>query len=46
MEMLQTAYVGIAMGNANPLLKEIADYVTTDVQEDGLRNAFLHYHLI
>ncbi len=46
MEMLQAAYVGIAMGNANPQLKKIADYVTTDVQEDGLKNAFVQYHLI
>ncbi len=46
MEMLKACEVGIAMGNANPVLKEIADYVTTDVNEDGLKNAFIHYGLI
>lgn len=45
-EMLRACGVGTAMGNANPVLKEIADYVTTDVDKDGLRNAFIHYGLI
>lgn len=45
-EMLQMAGTGIAMGNANPKLKEIADYVTTDVDKDGLYQAFLQYGLI
>lgn len=46
MEMLRTAGTAIAMGNANPMLKDIADFVTTDVNEDGIKNAFLHYGLI
>ena len=46
MEMLKACGVGIAMGNANPILREIADYVTTDVYDDGLKNAFIHYGLI
>lgn len=46
MEMLQSAGIGIAMGNASPILKDIADFVTTDVGDDGIRNAFLHYGLI
>ena len=46
MEMLKACGVGIAMGNANPVLKEIADYVTTDVDKDGLKKAFEHYGLI
>ena len=45
-EMLQMAGIGIAMGNANPKLKEIADYVTADVEKDGLYQAFLQYGLI
>ena len=44
--MLEVAEIGIAMGNANPVLKEIADYVTTHVDEDGIWNAFKHYGLI
>lgn len=45
-EMLKVAGISIAMGNANEALKEIADYVTTDVDEDGIYNAFKHYGLI
>ncbi|MCM1159024.1 MAG: HAD family hydrolase [Bacteroidales bacterium] len=44
--MLKSAGTAIAMGNANPLLKEIADYVTTDVDADGIKNAFYQYGLI
>ena len=46
MGMLRTCAVGIAMGNANPILKEIADYETSAVGEDGIKNAFMHYGLI
>lgn len=46
MGMLWACAVGIAMGNANPILKEIADYETSAVDEDGIKNAFMHYGLI
>lgn len=46
MEMLRSAGIAIAMGNANPMLKEIAHFVTTDVDNDGIKNAFMHYGLI
>ncbi|MFV0480196.1 MAG: HAD family hydrolase, partial [Anaerorhabdus sp.] len=42
-EVVRDANVGIAMGNAHPDLKAIADYVTDDVAEDGLYNAFKHF---
>ena len=45
-EMLQSVGCGIAMGNATPPVKEIADYVTTDIMKDGLKNALIHYGLI
>lgn len=45
-EMLKFCNVGIAMGNATDNLKKIADYITTDVNDDGLYNAFVHYGLI
>lgn len=45
-EMLQAVGTGIAMGNAVPRLKEIADYVTATVSEDGLAQAFEHFGLI
>ena len=38
-DMVQYAHVGIAMGNAVDQLKEVADYVTTDIDEDGMWNA-------
>ncbi len=41
-ELIQSASVGIAMGNAVGKLKEIADYVTTPILEDGIKNAILY----
>ena len=45
-EMLQSVGCGIAMGNATPPVKEISDYVTTDIMKDGVKNALIHYGLI
>lgn len=45
-EMLQYVNVGVAMGNANPEVKAIANYVTTSVDEDGIYNALKHYKVI
>ncbi|MEO3946087.1 Cof-type HAD-IIB family hydrolase [Gorillibacterium sp. CAU 1737] len=36
-EMLLEAGLGVAMGNATPQLKEIADYVTASNNEDGVK---------
>ena len=44
--MLQYCETGIAMGNATENLKAVADYVTNDVTEDGIFNAFTHFGLI
>ena len=44
--MFLLSHISIAMGNALPVLKEMADYVTTSIDEDGIYNAFTHYHLI
>ncbi len=44
--MFQACGVGIAMGNADPETKEAADYITTDIEEDGIRNAMAHFGLI
>jgi len=38
-EIIQEAGLGIAMGNSVDQLKLIADYVTTDIGEDGIWNA-------
>lgn len=45
-EMVKNCNIGIAMGNASEELKEIADYVTTEVEKDGIYNAMKHYELI
>ncbi|MBE5888006.1 MAG: Cof-type HAD-IIB family hydrolase [Lachnospiraceae bacterium] len=46
MEMLQSVGHGIAMGNATQVAKDVAEYVTTDIHEDGIMNALKHYNLI
>lgn len=46
MEMLQLAGIGVAMGNAEEQVKEIADYVTADIDEDGIAKALAHFGLI
>ncbi len=45
-EMLRYAQVGIVMGNGTQVAKENADYITTGLYEDGIRNALLHFGLI
>lgn len=44
--MFQAAGHGIAMGNACDELKNIADHVTTSVNDDGIYRGFEYYDLI
>lgn len=44
--MIEYAGVGIAMGNAKIELKNVADYVTDSIENDGLFKAFKHFNLI
>lgn len=44
--MLKHAGSSIAMGSSDEKLKEIADYVTADVDHDGIWQAFQHEKLI
>jgi len=44
--MLRHVAIGVAMGNANPEVKEIADHVTTSVDGDGIWNALEHFGVI
>ncbi|OCN05860.1 hypothetical protein A4S06_07405 [Erysipelotrichaceae bacterium MTC7] len=39
LQMLEAAGTGVALGNAEPEVKDIADYITCDVQEDGVVEA-------
>lgn len=45
-EMLAYANIGIAMGNAREELKKVADYVTTDINDNGIYHAFVKFGLI
>ncbi len=44
--MLRWAGTGVAMGNGTPEVKSTADYVTTSVSEDGIKNALLHLGIL
>ncbi len=43
MVMFRKEWTSIAMGNGDPRLLAIADYVTDAAEDDGIRNACLHY---
>ena len=44
--MLKHSSVGVAMGNGGEEIRAMADYVTDDVEHDGLWKAFEHMGLI
>lgn len=44
--MLEYCAYGVAMGNGGKEIKEMADYITDDVDHDGLWNAFYQLGLI
>ena len=45
-DMLKHAEIGIAMENARDDVKEIADFITTSVDDDGITNALKHYNVL
>ncbi len=45
-EMLRFAGIGVAMGNAVEGAKAAADYVTVDIDDDGIEKALKHFGLI
>ena len=45
-EMLDYVGTGIAMGNASPIVKRHADYVTADADSDGILLALQHLNVI
>lgn len=45
-QMLEHVHCSVAMGNANDEVKEIADYVTESVDQDGIEKALKHFKLI
>ena len=46
LQMLKFAGIGVCMGNGHPLAKEAADYVTADLEDDGIEKALQHFGLI
>ena len=46
MEMIQTAGTGIAMGRCADEIANIADFVTTHLEDDGIWNALKRYELL
>lgn len=45
-DMIHSANIGVAMGNASDPVKEVSDYITTNVEDDGIYNALKHFDLI
>ena len=45
-EIIQMAGLGIAMGNADESLKQLASYVTADCDDDGIGKALRHFGVI
>lgn len=44
--MLKHAAIGVAMGNAKDNVKQVADYVTDTVDNDGILKALQHFEII
>ena len=44
--MIRRAPIGVAMGNGNEDVKAVADYVTTDIDDNGIWNALKHFGVL
>ena len=44
--MLEYCEIGVAVASGGTEIKEMADYVTDAVDDDGLYNTFVHFGLI
>jgi hydroxymethylpyrimidine pyrophosphatase-like HAD family hydrolase len=45
-EMLEGVGIGVAMGNAQPITKASADFVTDTNDHDGIKKALIHFGII
>lgn len=45
-DMLEYCQIGIAMGNAHEGLKKVANYITEDIDNNGVELALKHFGLI
>lgn len=46
LSMLDFCKHSVAMKNSNPIIFDYVEYITTDVDDDGIYNALKHYNLI
>ena len=46
LDMIRFAGIGVAMGNGKEEVKAAADFVTADIDDDGIEKALKHYNLI
>ena len=44
--IIRQAGIGVAMGNATDNVKAVADYVTTAVDDEGVKNALIQFGVI
>lgn len=44
--ILRQAGIGVAMGNAGTEAKQVANYITTSVDDNGIENALKHFNVI
>lgn len=45
-EMIKTAGIGVAMANANPVIKDLADYVTLSNEDNGIVDYLEKFNII
>ncbi len=45
-DMLKCVGVGVAMGNGSIKAKQAADYITSDIDDDGVKKALEHFKII
>ena len=45
-ELMEVAKIGVAMGNGTENLKKVSDYVTDDIEKDGIYNALVKLEII
>ncbi|MCM1331545.1 MAG: Cof-type HAD-IIB family hydrolase [Bacteroides sp.] len=46
LSIIKQSGIGVAMGNANEILKTVADYITDDIDNNGVYNALVRYNVI
>jgi len=46
LSIIKQSGIGVAMGNANEILKTVADYITDDIDNNGVYNALARYNVI